>query len=422
MRKILFLFVLLASSILYSQTKIDGILSANEYTGKVISQYDGTHFWVIHNNKYTFIDNKGNVIYKDLGMKNTFQPGNNIAKIKNSVFVDYNKTAFLSRFVSIVNKKPLSDFSYSEIIPYNNDTYFAVKKEGKTTKYLYLDKDLKVIYTTTPDLIIKKLNLPTSRRYTYTSNSKYENSFGYFNDGVAKFYNPSTRKFGVINEKGVIVVPTKYKKVSDFSEGLAFFKNDDNLYGYLNNKGKIVIPAKYSKQPYAFASGLAKVVSKEGFFGFIDKNDQLIVNPKYRYATNFYKDHALVKAEWNTPILLINTSGKILKQFDKELKVAFQEKADAFRALGLNVESQTHVNPTLKQLVDFKKGIFQDKFNKSGLLDIDGNIILDFKYKSLKDYNNGLVLAIFNDQNKKEKQGLINEKGELVVEVGLSQF
>jgi len=426
MKKLLLSLALFSIAFSYSQKTIVGLLSANEYTGKIISEYDGHHFWTLHNSKYRIIDAKGTVIFNDIGMKNPFQPANNLATIKKGVFTDYDKKTSAFRFVSIVNKKPLTDFVFETIIPYNNNTYFAVKKVGTAKEYVYYDENLNVLYKTSPKRIAQQLKISLSdysRRLNFMSDETYMSHFGSFNDGLIKIYNPITKKYGFVNSKGAVVVACTYKSVGDFSEGLAFFKNDDNLYGFINTAGQEVVPAKYSKQPYSFFNNRAKVVSTAGFFGFIDSNDQLAIDAQYRFATNFYKNHALVRKEKNTPILLIDTSGKVIKEFDTSLKIFFQEQASTHQTLGLFVEYLTHTNPILKQLVDFKKGIFdKGKYNTTGVIDIHGNIVLDFKYKSLKDYNNGLLLAIFNDANNKEQQALINENGEVLLAIKQSKF
>lgn len=415
-----------SSSILLSQPKVDGLISINEFYGKVVSTFDGEYFWVKHNSKYNIYNKSGVQIQKGITIKSQIDVRNyqNSFDIKNGIFIEYDKTKLGERFISLIDKKRLSDdYVYSTIMRYDNGTYFAIKELdkqiGKVREYLYLDKNLNIIYKIKPEYITaikkNKINMLNSEEYN-------RRIFGSVNDGLIKHYNLSNKKFGFINTKGKLIIPNKYKAVGDFSEGLAFFQNDDKLYGFVNTKGEIVIPAKYSKQPYSFFSDRARVLSKNGYWGFIDSKDQLVIDAKYKYATNFYKNHALVREDQFSSIMLIDNTGRVIQTFDKDLKVTFQEQANIHQKLGLKAEYFTHINPILKQLVDFKKGIFKYKNNKSGLVDINGNVILDFKYKSLKDYNNGLMLAIIADKNFKEKHGLINEKGEFVVEVDLSKF
>ncbi len=408
-----------------AQKKVDGLLSINQYYGKVVSAFDGNYFWAKHNSKYNIYDKTGELIKQGITIKNQIDVRDyqNSFNIKDGIFVEYDKAKTSKKFRSFSNQKQVSDHLYSTIISYDNGTYFAVREldqlKGKKAEYLYLDNNLNTIYKIKPEYIsaIKK-----SRIRTLNSEEYYRRIFGSVNDGLIKHYNTATQKFGFINTNGKLVIPNKYVAVGDFSEGLAFFQNEDKLYGFINTKGDIAIPAKYSKQPYSFFSNRARVLSKSGHWGFIDNNDQLVIDAKYKYATNFYKNHALVRENQFSPILLINISGEIVQEFNKDLKINFQEQANIHQKLGLKAEYFTHINPILKQLIDFKKGIFIHKNNKSGLVDINGNIVLDFIYKSLKDYNNNFLLAIMVDKSFKEKHALINDKGDIVVEVGLSKF
>ena len=426
MKKSILILLLFSNLILLSQTKVDGLISINEYFGKVVSKFDGEYFWVKHNSKYYIYDTSGTLIQKDIHIKNQTDVRNyqNSFDIRNGVFIEYDKAKYGERFIALVDRKQLTgDYVYSTIIRYDNGTYFAIKERdkqtGKLREYLYLDKNLNVIYKIRPEYITeiqkKRINMLNAEEYN-------RRIFGSVNDGLIKHYDPSNQKFGYIDTKGKLVIQHKYKAIGDFSEGLAFFQNDDNLYGFINTSGDVVIPAKYSKQPYSFFSNRARVLSKDGHWGFIDSKDQLIIDAKYKYATNFYKNYALVRENKFSSIMLIDDAGKVIQAFDKDLKIDFQEQANIHQTLGLNAEYFTHINPVLKQLVDYKKGIFTHKNNKSGLVDVHGNVVLDFKYKSLKDYNNGLLLAIAVDKNFKEKHGLINEAGEFVIEVGQSKF
>ncbi len=64
-------------------------------------------------------------------------------------------------------------------------------------------------------------------------------------------------KYGFINEKGDVVIPLRFDRVSSFKEGLAWIKLNGK-YGYINNKGKLVIPIKYDNA-MTFRNGMARV-------------------------------------------------------------------------------------------------------------------------------------------------------------------
>ena len=61
-----------------------------------------------------------------------------------------------------------------------------------------------------------------------------------FSDGLAYFRvgNSDSGKYGFINQTGEVVIPAKFDYVSDFSEGLAHFMVGDlasRKYGFIRN-------------------------------------------------------------------------------------------------------------------------------------------------------------------------------------------
>ena len=86
-----------------------------------------------------------------------------------------------------------------------------------------------------------------------------------------------------MDEDGKLIIPAKYRKAFDFSEGLAIVGMDDPkgkyiddyLYGYIDKVGKEAIPIQY-KWAGAFKEGKAKVsVDGKNYF-YIDKKGNKI--------------------------------------------------------------------------------------------------------------------------------------------------
>ncbi len=92
-----------------------------------------------------------------------------------------------------------------------------------------------------------------------------------------------TGGYGFMDEDGKLIIPAKYRKAFDFSEGLAIVGMDDPkgkyiddyLYGYIDKVGKEAIPIQY-KWAGAFKEGKAKVsVDGKNYF-YIDKKGNKI--------------------------------------------------------------------------------------------------------------------------------------------------
>lgn len=83
------------------------------------------------------------------------------------------------------------------------------------------------------------------------NNGDLDLSNRFFSCGLAVFQDSISKKYGYINDKGIIVVPANYISARRFSEDLAavnFGKTNDGIdsWGYINNKGEILIKPRFS--------------------------------------------------------------------------------------------------------------------------------------------------------------------------------
>jgi len=89
-------------------------------------------------------------------------------------------------------------------------------------------------------------------------------------DGLARVLGKDN-KWGYRDDKGNVVIATKYENAHDFHGGLAAVMNEDEKWGFIDKTGKYVIDPIYSIEPGDFHSGLARVKDKEGRLYFIDQ-------------------------------------------------------------------------------------------------------------------------------------------------------
>lgn len=89
------------------------------------------------------------------------------------------------------------------------------------------------------------------------------------------------RKMGIINTKGILIVPVEYDTIGPLSEGLRMVKRD-SLYGFMNEKGKMKIAMKYDGAN-SFLNGCASV-SVNHKWGFINAKSKEVVPFIYNWA------------------------------------------------------------------------------------------------------------------------------------------
>lgn len=113
-------------------------------------------------------------------------------------------------------------------------------------------------------------------------------------------------KFGYLNQKGKIEIPITFEHALSYFEGLAAVKKN-NKYGFINKKGKVIIDFIYD-DALSFHEGLAAVKIND-LWGYIDLNNNLAI--KNENETAGYFNNGLVIVRKNNLVGLIDKSGTI---------------------------------------------------------------------------------------------------------------
>jgi len=283
-----------------------------------------------------------------------------------------------------------------------------LNKEGHPNlSYLYFDFPGQPIDTLTKGAYLKIFPNAEKGLFRWFSILGKGSGMFPFSEGLATIKSPESL-FGYMDKSMKIIIAPQYITAGSFYEGLASVQNKDHQWGFIDKEGKTVIPFSYQAQPTRFSCGLARVTNSKGKQGYINTSNELVIPADYTYATPFYKGHALVREEVNSPILLINKEGKIVERYDS--KYYYLDEFNFEIPLHYKTEK---FSPTLRQLMDTGKAIFR-KEGRYGLIDINGQVILDFKYDLLKDYQNGLMLArtsTFENGKTVIRDGVIDESG-----------
>lgn len=176
------------------------------------------------------------------------------------------------------------------------------------------------------------------RQKVIYGNSNYD-YIGSFSDSLCKV--GLNREYGFIDKTGKEVIPCKFAKASDFSNGLAvalkranilinksgneitnnlyqaigyvidgmiIVQDQNDKYGLIDTTGCEIIKCKYNKFN-KFSEGLADV-QFDGKYGYINKYDQEIIPFIYDNALNFSDGLAKVKKDGNW--FFIDKTGKVV--------------------------------------------------------------------------------------------------------------
>jgi hypothetical protein len=97
---------------------------------------------------------------------------------------------------------------------------------------------------------------------------------------------------GLIDEAGKVIVSPRFRKIDDFFENRAIFRDNTGKYGYLNPEGNIAIPAQFA-QVQRFNEGLAAVELNKKW-GYVDLHGRFVISPQFTWADPFYENRAFV--------------------------------------------------------------------------------------------------------------------------------
>lgn len=293
-----------------------------------------------------------------------------------------------------------------------------------------------------------------------------------FADGT-QMQNTSYR-YGYINKEGELITPIEYEKANSFSEGLAaVFKN--GLWGYIDTSGKLVISHKFDDaidfyqgiaevrkgqqkflinkqgelfdipQKYEvdsrFEDGVVKVYLRSlystkyyidingkelftkdnrlipfeynGKYGYKNRDDEVVIGPKYEFAYDFVDGVAIVKKDGKYGFL--GDLGEEITPIKYNGVKPF-ENGRALVTVGFNYGlidySGKEVIPVSEEYwiqENIGATYIAEKSKKYGLIDRSGKQLTDFKYDRILVKSDHLFSFSID-----EKWGLINTRGEEV--------
>lgn len=181
----------------------------------------------------------------------------------------------------------------------------------------------------------------------------------------------------------------------------------DGLYGYKNKKDEVVIKPKYSYAS-SFHDGLAAIKGgkgSDGKYGFINEKEDKVIPCMYDQASNFSHGYALVAVSdisdnggsmtEHTIFYFINKNGE--KQFDKEFLLAYSFSEG--RAAVLKEGYGAPLPPDGRT------------YNKWSYIGTDGNYVTEMTFDEALSFKNGYAYV-----KKDQKWGMIDWNFDFVID------
>ena len=229
-------------------------------------------------------------------------------------------------------------------------------------------------------------------------------------------------KYGVVSEKGAVILPLKYSNINSNKNGYTVKLNEKA--GLFNSEGKEIIPISYHWVYTDKIDDNIPIVAElnESNAGYINTKNEWVIPPTYQYAFDFQQGVARVKKGRN--YMYINLKGEpVIQDFDNYVIQNYViEPSDNTYIVGVRKECKYMVYDLNGNLLDTYDGFINNwsgnaifgvkKGGKWGYIDGYGKVIVPFEYEEVNNFSEGLASV-----RKDGKWGYINPKNEIVIPI-----
>ena len=232
-------------------------------------------------------------------------------------------------------------------------------------------------------------------------------------------------KYGVVSEKGAVILPLKYSNINSNKNGYTVKLNEKA--GLFNSEGKEIIPISYHWVYTGKIDDNIPIVAElnDNNAGYINTKNEWVIPPTYQYAFAFRQGVARVKKGRN--YMYINLKGEpVIQDFDNYVIQNFDnyviEPSDNTYIVGVRKECKYMVYDLNGNLLDTYDGFINNwsgnaifgvkKGGKWGYIDGYGKVIIPLEYEEVRNFSEGLAAV-----RKDGKWGYINPKNEIVIPI-----
>ena len=198
---------------------------------------------------------------------------------------------------------------------------------------------------------------------------------------------------GLIDSTGKEVLPLIYSGISDFNEGLSILTVEGSKYVKVINEKLEKVFSMKADFIEDFHDGVAVYsgyVKGEFFYGYVDKSGKILTKEIFGNANDVFNGKALIDESSRENARIIDTSGTTL----------------------LDLSQYFNVNQLGNGLITFAK----DPDGKTGLMDMNGKILIQPAYANIDEFIDGYsIVGVYGET--RNKSGVVNEKGEIVIPV-----
>ena len=378
---------------------------------------------VENNGKYGVINMLGKVVipveYKEIKVDEYYEK-NSAYRYSGYIVGTETDNGTMYKYINYNNKQQLKD-EYQDI-------QRVVDYENKDEYYLIFKKDNKYG-------VIKNENIVINNEYDNIEYDSFNQLFTVKKDG----------KYGVLKSNGETLISCLYDEID--IEGIYIYSLKGEEQIIFDTTGAKIENPKYKSVYNVEDTNYKITINNENKYGVVDENNNEIIKNEYYYIGYLGNNYFVVSGQ-NGKNGIMNNEGKVVLEvrYDTIEKL---EKSDIIEATELNTNTIILFNKEIKQIANISNStlyegenfvklysnneqkyfdsegnekenkeilnnkLFADvKNGKWGFIDSNGNVIVDYIYDNVTEFNSYGFAGIKKDG----KWGSINDEGKVIIE------
>lgn len=221
--------------------------------------------------------------------------------------------------------------------------------------------------------------------------------------------------YGCIDKTGRLVIAGDYDLVGEFSDGLAPVQKDGK-WGYINRKGEMAISLRYNEWAFAFRDGVAQVAPDNKTTQFIDTSGKVLFEFDVNIWNAGHFSEGLVFANLpvggvaaaNDPTVDQPAAERVVGYLDRQFQFAFR------------IESEMPGDRYFLEGREFHGGMaavaIGDKTGtRWGFISRDGKLAIESEFFEVHPFSEDLA-AVSPKTTSLPKWGFVDKNGDMVIE------
>ena len=438
-----------------SAISINGIVSDLPYEKRVLKYKE--------NGKYGLIDYTGKVIIKPI-----YEEIQGLENKESELLVkkDGKYGVINDRGVKLISEEYdeeiVADGYYTEKDKYALSGYIVNNKTNNGYRYGYFNYKLEKILNVEYNDISRILDISNGQdvyiiaskngKYGVVKNNKQIINYDYqdieYDVSNNVFKLQRNLQYGVYDINGKSILPIQYKELEFKGVYIQALESGKDDYKYFNVDGAEIEDPKYTSVVKTNENNYYITIDKNGLYGIINKDQKELIENKYNYLEHLF-DEYFIAAKDNGNLGIINIKDSVLVDFKYEVLQKIQDtniveakilKENKSEFYGKNMENiysvdnayiykkDNYIEVYSEEDVKYfdldgkelnSQQVFKDNElfakksdNKWGFVDKQNNVIVDYIYDKVTEFNSYGFAGIKKDN----KWGVINSAGKVIIE------